>query len=170
MKTSIFTPYIPKDGVSCIQYLTDDEGNDWYQIQEKFLEETIKFTFDKNGVITSMSKDVSSLFPIYLSVAELTSEAVPTEINITGGWVFDGKKIIPRIYTLEEQRQQIENQKSEKMIAANVIIQPLQDAIDLGIATNEEKKLLLAWKRYRVLLSRIDTSLVSEINWPEKPA
>ncbi|WP_268745292.1 MULTISPECIES: tail fiber assembly protein [Photorhabdus] len=74
------------------------------------------------------------------------------------------------MYTLEEQRQQIEGQKSEKMIAANLIIQPLQDAIDLGIATNEEKTLLLSWKRYRVLLSRIDTSLVSEINWPEKPA
>ncbi|EQB99535.1 tail fiber assembly protein [Photorhabdus temperata] len=43
---------------------------------------------------------------------------------------------------MEEQRQQIEGQKSEKMIAANLIIQPLQDAIDLGIATNEEKNVI----------------------------
>ncbi|MCT8350345.1 tail fiber assembly protein [Photorhabdus kayaii] len=169
MKTGIFTPYIPNGGISCVQYLRDDEGNDWYQIQEKFLEETIKFTFNKDGVITSISKDISSLFPIYLSVAELASEDVPTEIIITDGWVFDGKKIIQRIYTLEEQRQQAKNQKSEKMIAANEVIQPLQDAIDLGIATNEEKILLLEWKRYRVSLNRIDTSLATAIIWPEQP-
>ncbi|WP_118987134.1 tail fiber assembly protein [Photorhabdus sp. CRCIA-P01] len=169
MKTGIFTPYIPKGGISCVQYLRDDEGNDWYQIQEKFLEETVKFTFNKDGVITSISKDISSLFPIYLSVAELASEYVPTEIIITDGWFFDGKKIIKRIYTLEEQRQQAKNQKSEKMIAANEVIQPLQDAIDLGIATSEEKALLLEWKRYRVSLNRIDTSLASKIIWPEQP-
>ncbi|OWO82977.1 hypothetical protein B5C26_08245 [Photorhabdus luminescens] len=53
---------------------------------------------------------------------------------------------------------------------ANNYITPLQDAIDLNMATDEEKSLLVALKRYRILLNRIDVSLAPDINWPEKPA
>ncbi|KKB22881.1 tail fiber assembly protein, partial [Escherichia coli] len=38
-------------------------------------------------------------------------------------------------------------------------IAPLQDAVDLDIATEEEASLLAAWKTYRVLLNRVDTSV-----------
>ncbi|EAC1716758.1 TPA: tail fiber assembly protein, partial [Escherichia coli] len=47
---------------------------------------------------------------------------------------------------------------------------PLQDAVDLGMATNDETKLLLAWKKYRVLLMRINTSTALDIEWPTPPA
>ncbi|MBZ3682991.1 tail fiber assembly protein, partial [Providencia rettgeri] len=52
--------------------------------------------------------------------------------------------------------------------AANAIA-PLQDAVDLGMATDEEKAKLTAWKTYRVLLNRVDTSLAPDIDWPQKP-
>lgn len=39
-------------------------------------------------------------------------------------------------------------------------IAPLQDAVDLEIATEEERSLLEAWNKYRVLLNRVDTSVV----------
>ncbi|EFC5427862.1 tail fiber assembly protein, partial [Escherichia coli] len=29
--------------------------------------------------------------------------------------------------------------------------------------------LLAAWKKYRVLLNRVDTSLAPEIEWPQQP-
>ncbi|MEG1787544.1 MAG: tail fiber assembly protein, partial [Citrobacter sp.] len=45
-----------------------------------------------------------------------------------------------------------------------------QDAVDLGIATEAEASLLLAWKKYRVLINRVDTSQTSDINWPDCPA
>ncbi|MGS5187697.1 tail fiber assembly protein, partial [Escherichia coli] len=48
-------------------------------------------------------------------------------------------------------------------------IAPLQDAVDLEIATEEEKSLLAAWKTYRVLLNRVDTSLSPDIEWPSQP-
>ncbi|EHH6603082.1 tail fiber assembly protein [Escherichia coli] len=35
---------------------------------------------------------------------------------------------------------------------------PLLDAVELGIATDEETSLLAAWKKYRVLLNRVDKS------------
>ncbi|EEW3724042.1 tail fiber assembly protein [Escherichia coli] len=39
----------------------------------------------------------------------------------------------------------------------------------MEIATEEEKALLAAWKTYRVLLNRVDTSTVPDIEWPEEP-
>ncbi|EHT0833430.1 tail fiber assembly protein, partial [Escherichia coli] len=41
--------------------------------------------------------------------------------------------------------------------------------VDLEIATEEEKSLLAAWKTYRVLLNRVDTSTAPDIEWPEEP-
>ncbi|MBB7069510.1 tail fiber assembly protein [Escherichia coli] len=47
---------------------------------------------------------------------------------------------------------------------------PLQDAVDLEIATDEETSLLAAWKKYRVLVNRVDTSVAQDIEWPTSPA
>ncbi|EEO0299967.1 tail fiber assembly protein, partial [Salmonella enterica] len=44
---------------------------------------------------------------------------------------------------------------------------PLQDAVDLEEATDEEKARLNAWKKYRVLVNRVDTS---KPEWPEAPS
>lgn len=41
-----------------------------------------------------------------------------------------------------------------------------QDAVDADIATDEEVADLAAWKKYRILLMRVDTS---NPQWPEKP-
>lgn len=48
-------------------------------------------------------------------------------------------------------------------------IVPLQDAVDLEIATEEENSLLEAWKKYRVLLNRVDTSVAPDIEWLIQP-
>ena len=45
----------------------------------------------------------------------------------------------------------------------------LQDAVDAGIATDEETALLASWKTYRVQLMRIDTSKAPDIEWPTPP-
>lgn len=56
-----------------------------------------------------------------------------------------------------------------EMDEANRTIAPLQDAVDISIATDEETARLSEWKRYRVELSRIDTSKAPDITWPVKP-
>lgn len=48
-------------------------------------------------------------------------------------------------------------------------IEPLQDAVELDMATEEEKSRYDAWRKYRVLLTRVDTSLAPDIDWPEPP-
>jgi hypothetical protein len=51
---------------------------------------------------------------------------------------------------------------------AGLAIAPLQDALDLDKATEEERSLLTIWKEYRVALSRLDLAVVP-IPWPEQP-
>ncbi|EER2546013.1 tail fiber assembly protein [Escherichia coli] len=45
----------------------------------------------------------------------------------------------------------------------------LPSSVGLEIATEEENSLLEAWKKYRVLLNRVDTSTAPDIEWPEEP-
>ncbi|MEN4559669.1 tail fiber assembly protein [Pantoea agglomerans] len=56
-----------------------------------------------------------------------------------------------------------------EMDEANRAIVPLQDAVDIGIATDTEIARLAEWKRYRVELSRIDNSKAPDITWPVRP-
>ncbi|EAQ9852432.1 tail fiber assembly protein [Salmonella enterica] len=69
-------------------------------------------------------------------------------------------------YSPEELIAQAESKKSRLMQTANAEIAPLQDAVDLGIATTKETAALTEWKKYRVLLNRVDTS---NPKWPTPP-
>lgn len=53
--------------------------------------------------------------------------------------------------------------------AAALLIAPLQDATDLGVATDEEAARLKALKEYRVAVSRVDLAQQSP-DWPAIPA
>ena len=63
-----------------------------------------------------------------------------------------------------------QNTKASLMQEANNTIAMLQDAVDLDMATDDDVKLLTAWKKYRVLLSRVKPEDAPDINWPEQPA
>ncbi|WP_331254917.1 terminase gpA endonuclease subunit [Escherichia coli] len=65
--------------------------------------------------------------------------------------------------------REAEETKNSLMQVASEHIAPLQDAVDLEIATEEETLLLEAWKKYRVLLNRVDTSTAPDIEWPTNP-
>ncbi|MDF7787844.1 tail fiber assembly protein [Pantoea stewartii] len=60
-------------------------------------------------------------------------------------------------------------EKARRIAEATVVIGPLQDAEDLSISTDDEKAQLSAWKKYRVLLNRVDTTLAPDIEWPTSP-
>ncbi|EDG9409305.1 tail fiber assembly protein [Salmonella enterica subsp. enterica serovar Tennessee] len=62
--------------------------------------------------------------------------------------------------------REAEGTKSRLLQTAAEKIAPLQDAVDLGIATDDEKAQLDEWKKYRVLVNRVDTS---NPDWPEQP-
>ncbi|WP_329893647.1 tail fiber assembly protein [Xenorhabdus bovienii] len=73
-----------------------------------------------------------------------------------------------RVYTPVELQQMAEHQKRQLMGIAREKIAPLQDAVDLNIATNTEKSALTEWRKCRVLLNRVDYTTAPNIQWPEQ--
>ncbi|MBO4119826.1 tail fiber assembly protein [Cupriavidus gilardii] len=59
-------------------------------------------------------------------------------------------------------------QKAAKVETATSRIVPLQDAVDLGIASAAETAALTEWKRYRVELNGLDVT-TEPVEWPEEP-
>ncbi|EAM8951212.1 tail fiber assembly protein [Salmonella enterica] len=60
--------------------------------------------------------------------------------------------------------REAEGTKSRLLQMAAEKIAPLQDAVDLEIATDDEKVQLDEWKKYRVLVNRVDTT---NPDWPD---
>nr|WP_250391781.1 tail fiber assembly protein [Escherichia coli] len=74
-----------------------------------------------------------------------------------------------RLPTLEELMAIAEDRKLSLKAQADSEIAWRQDAVDAGIATDEETAALSEWKKYRVLLMRVDTSKAPDILWPPQP-
>ncbi|WFX57884.1 tail fiber assembly protein [Enterobacter roggenkampii] len=71
--------------------------------------------------------------------------------------------------TSEEQIAIAERQKLTLRMDADSEIAWRQDAVDAGIATEEETAALVEWRKYRVLLMRVYTSTAPDIEWPTIP-
>jgi len=154
-------------------FLFDEDGNEWYESQKSFASDTMKIAYRDNGVVAAIARnytDVSSLFPDGMSVAEVENTEQNRRADNRGGWVFDGTGIAERVYTPQEQAAEAEAQKTRLLAAATKVIDPLQDAVELELATDKEASLLKEWKTYRVLLNRVDTSAAPDIEWPAQPA
>ncbi|MBK5539365.1 tail fiber assembly protein [Pseudomonas sp. TH05] len=63
------------------------------------------------------------------------------------------------------------SQRDELLKAAALRVAPLQDAVDIGNATEEESARLLQWKSYRIDLMRIEQQegFPAAIDWPLSP-
>lgn len=108
--------------------------------------------------------------------SELAAELFPDYdvVNVDGvtvgpGWAYaDGIFTEPAAPepTREELIVQAEQQKAALRQAADAEIAWRQDAVDAGIATDAETTQLAEWKKYRVLLMRVDTA---NPVWPPLP-
>ncbi|QOY16570.1 hypothetical protein F3K31_22685 [Escherichia coli] len=105
---------------------------------------------------------ISELGPLPENVTWLSPEGEFQKWNGTA-WVKDTEA--EKLFRIREA----EETKNSLMQAANEHIAPLQDAVDLEIATEEENSLLEAWKKYRVLLNRVNTTTAPDIEWPVAP-
>ncbi|MDM3523660.1 tail fiber assembly protein [Citrobacter sp. Ca226] len=109
--------------------------------------------------------DLSDLIDIDGAVeAEFNGE--PPEGKVRG--VVDGMPAwvdVP-LPTYEEKIADAEAMKLSLKDNADSEIAWRQDAVDAGIATNEETAALAEWKKYRVLLMRVDTA---KPVWPTPP-
>ncbi|EFB73333.1 tail fiber assembly protein [Providencia rustigianii] len=163
--TKKFERYIPEEEhYSNVIYLRNVDG-DWYKQQANFKNNTLKILYDDDGVITSMHHDVSMLYPEGAYILELDPQ---TEVDIDIHRVKNGQLFE---YQTKNEINALQNEAQKKILLAEAgnIIDTLQDAIDLGLATDEEIEKLKEWKVYRIQLNRIDTSTAPDIEWPVKP-
>ncbi|MFZ4171339.1 tail fiber assembly protein [Enterobacter ludwigii] len=70
--------------------------------------------------------------------------------------------VVDRVVVAEGTKRQLLREAAEK-------IGVLQDAVELNMATEDEKFQLIEWKKYRVLLTRIKPDDAPDIEWPAKP-
>ncbi|EPH3362758.1 tail fiber assembly protein [Citrobacter freundii] len=165
--------YIPDDENSQllikehnVEFYISEDGRDWYESQATFSPDTLKIAYDEAGVIRSISRDVSSIYPRNLSIVEVEINTENKNVDISGCWVFDNGEIKPRQYSQEELLEQAEAKKTELLSAAAASIAPLQDAVDEGMATAAETAALSEWKKYRVRVMRVNTT---KPEWPTPP-
>ena len=161
-----FSTYIPEYALFDAIYLQSEDGLDWYYHRNRFQEDTFKICFDDQGVIRMFERNAQLLWPDGLSVAEISNEEVPPGLDGAGNWQFINGKIVPRIYTDSELKDVFDSKKKTLLLAASSVIDPLNDAVELNIATQNEIDLLAKWKEYRIKLIRLNFGE----DWPEVPA
>ncbi|WP_407254278.1 tail fiber assembly protein [Escherichia coli] len=105
---------------------------------------------------------ISELGPLPENVTWLSPEGEFQKWNGTARVKDAEAEKLFRIRKAEETKNSLMQMASER-------IAPLQDAVDLDIATEEEASLLTAWKTYRVLLNRVDTAVAADVEWPVAP-
>ncbi|ENZ1851210.1 TPA: tail fiber assembly protein [Salmonella enterica] len=147
--TDIAPPDIPSSHIAVF----DAETQTW-SLQEDHRGETVYDTTTGNQIY------ISAPGPLPENV---TSVSPDDEYQKWDGktWVKDeAAEKAAQLREAEETKKRLLQTASEK-------IAPLQDAVDLEIATDDEKALLDKWKKYRVLVNRVDTI---NPDWPDKPA
>lgn len=182
-----FTRYHPVEGEQAelaekhnVMFLRAEDGTDWYEAQKKFATDTMKLVIDDEGIIRSFSRDITTLWPVDKSVAEVAYTTSFDDVWIDGGWQYRDGKVSPRVYTQAELVEQAERKKSSLLAEAMAVIAPLERAVKLDIATSDEIASLEVWERYSVMVNRVDTSKPEwptppgtskplEIVWPEVP-
>ncbi|ENU7545891.1 tail fiber assembly protein [Escherichia coli] len=157
-------------------FLASEDNQDWYECQNLFSDDTVKIMYDDEGIIRALVDKpvpqrgdiyaVSMLWPVDMSVVEIAVDDYPVNCQANGEWRYTDGRIekIPTDYV-----SAAESKKSQLMTEANAAIAPLERAVKLGMATDEEVERLNAWERYSVLLNRVDISTAPDIAWPDKP-
>ncbi|EAN9661264.1 tail fiber assembly protein [Salmonella enterica subsp. enterica serovar Pomona] len=149
--TDIAPPDIPSSHIAVF----DSETETW-KLKEDHRGETVYDTTTGN--------------PVYIS------EPGPLPENFTSVSPGDGYKkwdSKAKVWVNDEAAEaaarlrEAEGTKKRLLQLATDKIAPLQDAVDLDIATEDEKAQLDEWKQYRVLVNRVDTT---NPDWPKMSA
>ncbi|HEP0305453.1 TPA: tail fiber assembly protein [Providencia rettgeri] len=152
-----------------IGFLRDENGLDWYDAQALFAPDTVKVQYDRDGVVTNIVQDISTLYPENMSVTEFHPSELPKQLAANGYWCWDGAKFIDQSQSPDALQQATQQQKAQLIALATQAIAPLEDAEILGDITDSESTQLAQWRRFRLEVNRVDTTLAPSIDWPVQP-
>jgi len=115
--------------------------------------------------IIALNTEPEKLYHPSLSWIDISSMGVQPDV----GDVFSEGRFFPPSKTAQLPKINANYRLAAEMEIAWRVIAPLEDAADIGIATDAEIEKLDKWKRYRIALSRIDVTKTAEIEWPTQP-
>lgn len=169
-----FTPYTPDttdrpkiiDGQNVL-FLQDDKGNDWYDVIKLFDEsKTLKIGYDDDGRVRTFTTNIHALFPVNLSVVELSATKANLRVTLGDDWFYqDGK-----LQQIRDHLADAETERNSRMSEATARINWLEDAQKDGDISADEEQELTELRAYRTALRRLDLSTAPKINWPDAPA
>ncbi|HAM3528461.1 TPA: tail fiber assembly protein, partial [Escherichia coli] len=119
-------------------------------------------------IIVGITRDASTLNPEGFSVVEVPDITANRRADDSGKWMFKDGAVIKRIYSEEEQRLQVENQKQKLLQQAREKTQFWQTQLTLGIITDSDRQQLMNWMRYVQQIEATDTSELP-VTFPEQP-
>ncbi len=138
--TDIAPPDIPASHIAVF-----DAETEMWSLHEDHRGETVYDTTTGNQVY------ISSPGPLPENVTSVSPDGEYQKWN-GKAWVKD------EVAETAARLREAEGTKSRLLQTAAEKIAPLQDAVDLEIATDDEKVQLDEWKKYRVLVNRVDTT------------
>lgn len=162
------------------QFLTSEDGQDWYECQKLFADDTIKILYDENNVIRSVIDKpvpqrgniyaVSMFFPLNMSVAEIAAANYPSGVALNGTWKFDGRKVYQDT-TLVDNNVLTQNRDIYEGLLTKAMwaIAAIQCSAAVNNPRTGDPENLLTLQQYVDQLRDVDLTLASPA-WPELPS
>ncbi len=163
-------------------FLESEDGQDWYECQSLFSDDTAKIMYDPEGVIWGVVNQpvpqrgntyaVSMLWPVNMSVAEIDAADCPDDCRGDGSWLYRDGKVLP---VPVDYQAKAETTRQKLLDAANSAIADWRTELALGEISDDDKDSLTKWMAYIRALKTLDLSGVkdsatfTEIRWPELP-
>lgn len=140
MEYKNFTLYKPVENIDGVFYLKSESNTDWYEAQKYFSAETLKIAYDGTGRICIADTDASAIWPINLSISEVSLEDIPDNFSTNGKWKWDGEHIISTVTITIAKKNKIENIKNTVTLSHTITL--------LSIATTSTVMQTVVFSKY----------------------
>ncbi|EAM2989504.1 tail fiber assembly protein [Salmonella enterica subsp. enterica serovar Infantis] len=163
-------------------FLESDDGQDWYECQSLFSDDTAKIMYDHEGVIWGVvnkpvpqrgnTYSVSMLWPVNMSVAEIDAADCPDDCRGDGSWLYRDGRVLP---VPVDYQAKAETTRQKLLNDADNAIKDWRTELTLGIISDENKAALILWMNYINALKSLELTDVSDeatftaIRWPLLP-
>lgn len=163
-------------------FLESEDGQDWYECQSLFSDDTAKIMYDPEGVIWGVVNQpvpqrgntyaVSMLWPVNMSVAEIDAADCPDDCRGDGSWLYRDGKVLP---VPVDYQAKAETTRQKLLNDADNAIKDWRTELTLGIISDENKAALILWMNYINALKSLELTDVSgeatftAIRWPLLP-
>ncbi|ECC9153538.1 tail fiber assembly protein [Salmonella enterica subsp. salamae] len=163
-------------------FLESEDGQDWYECQSLFSDDTAKIMYDHEGVIWGVVNTpvpqrgntyaVSMLWPVNMSVAEIDAADCPDDCRGDGSWLYRDGQVLP---VPVDYQAKAETTRQKLLNDADNAIKDWRTELALGIISDENKAALILWMNYINVLKSLDLAGVSDettftaIWWPSLP-